>query len=200
MKERIELIQLLRAIKPYGKAVEIGVLRGDLSKQILENWGGTLYMVDPWRKLGPEYSHNDQNETDYANAIANIAGNEDRAIMIRATSDVAANIFQDGSLDMIYIDANHEYNFVKQDIKLWYPKLKPGGIFSGHDYALMDWYNDPHFYPNGKDKAMYLNDVFIGKFGVNTAVDEFCAKNQYNLNVTGRGTEEWCGSWWIIKK
>lgn len=44
----------------------------------------------------------------------------------------------DGSVDFVYIDANHEYDFIKSDIQMWLPKVKKGGILSGHDFIQMD--------------------------------------------------------------
>lgn len=43
--------------------------------------------------------------------------------------------FEDDSVDMIFIDADHDYDPVKTDITIWYPKVKKGGIIAGHDYA-----------------------------------------------------------------
>jgi hypothetical protein len=68
--------------------------------------------------------------------------------MVRASSEIASNMFQDESLDFVYIDANHAYDFVKQDIELWYPKVKKGGYLWGHDYIDLNWYNDPNFAEN----------------------------------------------------
>ena len=44
--------------------------------------------------------------------------------MIRANSEIASDIFTDESLDFVYIDANHAYEYVVQDINLWYTKVK----------------------------------------------------------------------------
>ena len=200
---RDDLIQDLNNLIPSGKGVEIGVFKGEFSKQILNNWSGTLYMVDVWRPLGDEYedSNNHKDHVDaYQETMEIIKGFEDRGIMVRVTSKDAARMFQDDSLDFIFIDANHAYDFVVEDINLWFPKLKKGGMFSGHDYINMDWYNDPYFTPNGKDKYIYssMSDgtpIYNGVFGVNPAVDEFCNKHGYKPNIT----KEWFGTWWFIK-
>lgn len=44
--------------------------------------------------------------------------------------------FLDNSLDFIFIDADHRYSKFKNDLKVWYPKLKKGGILAGHDYDI----------------------------------------------------------------
>lgn len=48
-------------------------------------------------------------------------------------SNTAVSIFKDESLDMVFIDADHRYSFVKKDIEMWLPKVKQGGIIAGHD-------------------------------------------------------------------
>jgi hypothetical protein len=198
---RIELINTIGQEFPNGKGVEVGTFKGEFSKEIMENWSGTLYMVDVWRPLSDEEyldssnHHNFENGV-YSEAMKNINGHEDRAVMVRATSEIAANMFEDNSLDFVYIDANHAYDYVVQDINLWYPKVKEGGYLCGHDYINIDWYNDPNFSQNGKDKHIYSNNFYHGVFGVNPAVDEFCTQNKYNPQVT----KEWFGSWWLKKK
>ena len=44
-------------------------------------------------------------------------------------------MFPNESLDFVFIDAGHMYEEVKEDISLWLPKVKPGGVISGHDYS-----------------------------------------------------------------
>jgi hypothetical protein len=122
--------------------------------------------------------------------------------MIRGTSKKTSEIFHDSSLDFIYIDANHSYDFVKEDLELWYPKVKPGGWVMGHDYLKLDW-EQPPFADNHKDKHIWMFDdsnpteqIYAGLFGVNPAVDEFCKKNNYKPNFT----EEWLGTWYFKKQ
>ncbi len=126
-KTRLNLIKKLNTLFPNGKGVEIGVFKGEFSKEILNSWTGTLYMVDVWRGLdeGYEDSSNQHNHTNaYTETTKNIKGFEDRAIMIRTSSEESSKLFLDESLDFIYIDANHAYDYVKEDINFWFPKLK----------------------------------------------------------------------------
>ena len=188
------------------RGVEIGVFKGQWSKELLQQWDGTLYMIDPWRPLGEEYqdASNHKNHMDaYERAMESIRGFEDRAFMLRGLGEQLVEIFADDSLDYVYIDGNHAYDWVKQDMELWWPKLKKGGLFAGHDYLRMDWTYNPALDPiNQKDKHIWSNDgtdaplQYAGLFGVNPAVDEFCEANQIPvLNLTS----EWTATWFFIK-
>ena len=196
---RVELIKQIGANYFYGKGAEIGSFKGEFAKEILNVWGGHLYMIDVWRGLGNEYqdaSNHNIHTSVYADAMKSIETNEYRATMIRTDSMNGSMIFQDESLDFVYIDANHAYDFVKYDILNWLPKVKKGGYLMGHDYIAMDWYNDPNFMENDKDKHIYsTNGFYFGVFGVNPAVDEFCKEHGYTLTITN----EWFGTWMIQK-
>ena len=183
------------------KGVEVGAFKGYLSKSLLEKWEGKLYMVDVWRQLSNEeyddISNHKNHQDAYSDTMNNISGFEDRAFMLRMKSIYAVDLFEDESLDFVYIDANHSYEGVKEDIRIWYPKVKKGGLLLGHDY-LPDY-----LYGEGvKDIPLYLfNDekpeesTYAGMFGVNPAVDEFVTNNNYELHKT----DEFLGTWYIIK-
>jgi hypothetical protein len=197
---RVELVKDLFSEFPQGKGVEVGTFKGLFSKHILGSWEGKLFMVDVWRPLGEEYvdmsNHGNYKHGVYGDAMDNISGFEDRGIMVRGTSKITSDMFENGSLDFVYIDANHAYDFVKEDIDLWYPKVKEGGYLLGHDYLDMDWYNDPNYSENNKDKHIWDHQGnYIGLFGVNPAVDEFCERNHYDVTITN----EWYGTWYIKK-
>jgi hypothetical protein len=198
-EDRVSLMRNILSNFDLGLGVEVGTFKGEFSKEILRYWNGTLYMVDVWRDLSEEYedssNHKLFNINLYEETIKNINEFGERAVMIRTTSESASHIFRNNSLDFVYIDANHAYDFVKQDITCWYPKVKKGGYILGHDYIDMDWDNGPNFAKNGKDKHIWTNSHYHGLFGVNPYVDEFCEKMGYDLTLTS----EWFGTW-LIKK
>ena len=186
--------------------VEVGVFKAQFSKHLLDNWPGELWLVDPWRAFEEhegyiDASNHKVHQTAYLEAMQRIEGLESRAFMLRGLSSDMAQRFEDESLDFVYIDGNHAYDWVKEDISLWWPKLKPGALLMGHDYLGIDWNNDPNFAENGKDKHIWMFDkvqnkqVYAGLFGVNPAVDEFVEENKLTVTLTS----EWLGSW-IIEK
>jgi hypothetical protein len=74
-------------------------------------------------------------ESRYLETARNLAPFGLRSVVLRMTSAEAARLFQPASLDCVYIDANHEYAFVRSDIEIWAPKVRSGGILAGHDYS-----------------------------------------------------------------
>lgn len=94
-----------------------------------------FYCVDTW--LGSE-EHKDfdfiKNNSLYEEFLKNIAPISGIIKPIRKSSLEAAKEFEDEYFDFIFIDAAHDYKSVKEDLKAWFPKLKKGGIFAGHDY------------------------------------------------------------------
>ena len=187
MISREQLVSIFERNKLIGKGVEIGSFEGGYANIILKNWSGKLYLVDVWRPLDTKDYEDSSNQHNYKNVINscldNIRGNENRCFMIRSDSVNGSELFDNESLDFIYIDANHKYEFVKQDMETWFPKLRRGGVFAGHDYLKMDWYSSGKF------------DNYAGQFGVNPAVDEFCKKHGYKFDLTN----EWFASWYFTK-
>jgi hypothetical protein len=54
---------------------------------------------------------------------------------IKSLSHESSTQFNDESCDVVFIDMEHTYNAVKNDIELWLPKVKVGGYLAGHDYV-----------------------------------------------------------------
>jgi uncharacterized Rossmann fold enzyme len=121
------------------RGAEIGVFAGELSCRLLQNPDLTLYMVDSWKQGdgGDDFHANlSQLQQDYylgaTKAATAFAG--DRARILIRDSVEAAREMEDGSLDFVFIDANHTYEACKADVLAWLPKVKPTGFISGHDY------------------------------------------------------------------
>jgi predicted O-methyltransferase YrrM len=55
--------------------------------------------------------------------------------LIRESSQEAAAYFEPESIDMVFVDANHKFEHAVEDIRIWYSKLRPGGLLVGDDYT-----------------------------------------------------------------
>lgn len=95
-----------------------------------------FYCVDTW-KGSEEHIKNELIIKDelYDSFLRNTEKVKDYIIPIRLSSKEASKTFEDNSLDFIFIDAGHSYEDVYEDLRCWFPKLKDGGFFAGHDYS-----------------------------------------------------------------
>ena len=135
------------------KGCEIGVAQGNNSESILEHLNiERLYLIDIW--------DNDDNKWLWSQHSYKIVQkkfkNDLRIIIKKDFSKNAVKEIQDNSLDFIYIDGNHGYENVYQDISLWFSKLKVNGIIAGHDICLI---------------------------GVRNAVSDFCSINNIKFII-----------------
>jgi hypothetical protein len=180
---RNELPFILNKRGLLGEGVEVGVQHGYFSELILRDWRGrVLYSVDAWKAFPQEeyrdVSNVSQSEQDrICNQVrSRLAPFGARSKIIRQLSTEAAREFKDGQLDFAYLDAMHSYEGVAEDLLVWRPKVRPGGILAGHDY---------------------LNGELEGTlFGVKRAVDEFAASRGYRVKVS-RGEPDF-KSWFIF--
>ncbi len=128
----------------------------------------TIYSVDTWNGADGDIEHeqiiNAMGGSDrlYEKFLDNMleAGCLSKIIPLRTTTIEASKQFKDNSIDFIYVDAGHLYHEVKADMEAWWPKLKVGGRFAGHDY----FYGEP-----------------TSIDGVIKAVNEFVQINQNNI-------------------
>ncbi len=92
--------------------------------------------IDPWYDLKPDGEYFETWCSNlYETFLENIKPVQDYITPMRMTSMQAVNLYQDNSLDFVFIDANHEYEYIYEDIEKWLPKVKVGGILSGHDIS-----------------------------------------------------------------
>lgn len=147
--------------EPMG--AEVGVFMGALSKRLLRGRDDLrLILVDAWRPYGTYSRDGDfhadmsvkEHEDAYHTTLKGIAAFEARASVIRDWSIEASGKVPDGSLDFVFIDAEHTYEACKADIAAWAPKVRAGGVISGHDYENPDF---PHW---GVERAVqeYANE------------------------------------------
>jgi Methyltransferase domain len=172
LPSRNELPALLNARNLVGRGAEIGVKTGKFSDHLLRRWKGQqLISIDPWLSDDPDAYvdrsnvSQDEFERYFDETKERLAPYGARSKIWRLTSVDAAERVADGSLDFVYIDARHDYASVLEDLNAWFRKVKPGGIFAGHDYV---------------DGMLPQGD-----FGVKSAVDEFFAER----NLAVHGTE-----------
>ena len=119
----------------FKTGVEIGVEAGLYSEMLCQNNPGLkLYCVDAWTPYKGYRDHVTKDKLDalYEETKQRLAPYD--AELVRKFSVDAAKDFQNNSLDFVYIDANHEFMHVAEDMYWWTQKVKPGGIVAGHDY------------------------------------------------------------------
>lgn len=132
VRKKRELIPILFANLSFHKGAEIGVQRGNFSKQICEaNRNVSLICVDPWMPNGKKYTQERQDRL-YTECVNNLKDYD--VTILKKTSMEAVKEIQLESLDFVYIDGNHHFNFVMEDIIHWSERVRPGGIVACHDY------------------------------------------------------------------
>ena len=128
------------------KFVEVGTWLGASAFYLAQEFvnrgkRASVVCVDTW--LGsPEKEHIDRiskmggKDSLYHAFIQNLSRSGLGEVIkpIRMKSTEASSMFEDNSLDAVFIDANHSYEAVLDDLASWFPKVKPGGKIAGHDY------------------------------------------------------------------
>lgn len=182
LSHRYEINQLINIMNLKGKFIEIGVYKGEFSEYLLNNTNTEkLYLIDPYKNFNIEdYTdaiNNHDMEKNYQLALEKVSKFTNRFEFIKKTSDSAIELFADDSIDFVYIDGNHAYQYVYNDLENYWKKVKPGGILMGDDLIL-----------EAEDKEVYrfwdgVNDInkstSFGIYGVKAAFMDFVKK--YNL-------------------
>jgi predicted O-methyltransferase YrrM len=118
---------------------EIGCWKGRSTKVLLDNTKGKVYAIDHFKGTDKEKDVWSgilaDGEDIYAEFRKNV-GNPDNLEVLRMGSGDAAASIKDASLDMLFIDGDHTYSGVIQDIDNYLPKMRKGGTICGHDYNM----------------------------------------------------------------
>jgi len=161
LKNRLELARHFAELG-FKSGAEIGVAEGRYSEILCQNIPGLkLIAVDNW----------DSYRTTRRTLTNKMTGEEltgerlapYNATIIKKPSLDAVKDIPDESLDFVFIDADHTYQAVKNDIREWSKKVRKGGIVSGHDYYV---------FPKS------------GNRGVIDAVDEYVKEHGLELLTT----------------
>lgn len=139
---------LIRKIKEndYKVGAEIGVQLGRTLFTLVEALPELeMYAIDIWSDKKVRFDGTkDLTDIQPNSAYRSVKSkslqieNPERLHLIRDFSHQAHEKFEDESLDFIFIDASHQYKDVKKDIEYWSPKVRSGGLISGHDINMKD--------------------------------------------------------------
>jgi len=182
MKNRRELAKYFKELG-FKVGAEVGVAQGYYSEVLCqENLDLKLHCIDYWEYY-PEYiDYRKKSTFDNLYETAKKRLEPYNCNLIKKRSMDAVKDFEDGSLDFVYIDAHHGYEYVKEDIEEWSKKVKKGGIVAGHDYYI----------------------TRAGNVGVIKAVDEYVKKHNCKLTVMpwdkkNPNDDNRCPSWYFTK-
>lgn len=175
---QLQLIEWLNALDRIQWGVEVGVLDGYTSDVLLQRFPSLeLWMVDRWQPFGGpsglDFLDAESFERLRRMALWWTSHAEHRRYEFRQESTAAAEYFPKATLDFVFIDADHSYHAVCNDLAAWWDKLRPGGLLCGHDYGV---YGDA-----------------TGQWGVSRAVNEFSARHAREVTMGLDGT------WRIIR-
>lgn len=178
MANRDDIPIVLNECGLTGEAAEVGVLWGGFSAIVLKEWKGKVYYcVDTWEAQPKEVYPEKTEGIDYSQCyrqMQQFAEKDSRIRLLRGMSNHMHKLIKDYTLDWVFIDGNHSYPAVLEDMDLWFNKVKPGGILSGHDYG--DFTEYPHWCE------------------VKSAVDRWMKEHNIPFVLDRHGS-----SWWSIK-
>lgn len=121
----------------FKTGAEIGVKEGGFSLKLCQGIPNLkLYCIDAWHRYPGSKERRDEVQEDRYNLCVERLVKPYGAELIKKLSMDAVKDFEDESLDFVYIDANHKFDYVMSDIIEWSKKVRKGGIVAGHDYYV----------------------------------------------------------------
>lgn len=195
LKNRDEIGILLQE-HGFTTGVEVGVKKGEFAKQILDTWKSCVSykLVDLWDKQ-ENYKdianvESQVHEEYYKETLSRLEPYKDKIQTYRMYSTEAAKKMKPNSLDFAYIDARHDYCGVMDDLKAYWPLLKPGGIMAGHDY-------NENSEVKGQDWGL-CQDGTRNEMAVKGAVNDFFLPKGLTITVTYYREQNFMT--WLVQK
>lgn len=159
----------------FKHGAEIGVAEGKYSEVLLRsNPDLHLLCVDPWHAYPGNTQQKSSSKHDYAYSETRRRTADYKAQLVMKTSMEAVREVKDGSLDFVYLDANHSFDYVIEDLINWTRKVRQGGIIAGDDYYYLDpkrWGAGPVEAVTAYTQAHKISPWFI--FNAHRSID-FC--------------------------
>jgi predicted O-methyltransferase YrrM len=139
-----ELTYLGREARSRNTVVEVGSYQGRSLKMLAATCPGTVFSVD---NLDGVHKAGDELDRIFRDNMASEI-ESGKVRVIRKDSIAAAKDFGDGTVDMVFIDADHYHPAPANDIAAWLPKLAPSGLLCGHDVGFRDVQRALERYPH----------------------------------------------------
>lgn len=142
---------LLARLPRHSVGAEIGVYKGEFSALVKKRLKPReLHLIDPWKCredsvyrsgwYGADKTSQTEMDAICEAVRSRFVGNGTQ--LHRMTSAEAVTQFPNRYFDWVYVDGDHQYGAVKQDLELYLPKLKPSGFLCGDDYGNVGWWED----------------------------------------------------------
>ena len=166
---------------PNPKVLEVGVEFGGYTDKYYDwitKMGGRIWLLDLWQTEGNDdyFSKREGQVEKGYKQIKKKYANKENVTLVKGNAFKKHEDFEDDFFDWIYIDCDHTYEGISKNIEIWLPKLRGGGMFSGHDYDP-----DP-------------DNEFFEHMQINRAVNKSFGKRGFEL--TG---EKFYKSWFFFK-
>ena len=155
--------RLLDEIAPKGNrvGVEVGLWKADFARiMLLHNQRLHWYGVDPYFPYGRKKRTQPEWDVICKRVIGKMSGFGDRFTLVRKPSDEGVN-FIPNHVDFVFVDGNHDEDMVLNDVTIYEPKVRSGGIMAGHDYSL----------PGSRDGIRNAVNQYVKEFGRELHVD-----------------------------
>jgi hypothetical protein len=133
-------------------AVEIWRSGKSISLDCIDTWKGNREHAELREVVDGEL---------YSKFVKNMMPVRGRYRAIRKCSVEAALGYRDRSLDFVFIDGDHTYESVMDDIGAWLPKVRSGGVIGGHDYRVWSGVTRAVHDSFGHDFHQYMGDVWF---------------------------------------